>query len=365
MFRKWCYEKKFTNKHNLSHVLMDGGNLSIPFDKLEDFYKECIRAYKSDEKIFVVEQKTPTYNFFVDIDYKDDTELSIEQVVSITQIICDKVRTFGGNKCLISVAEPKPKDGMTKTGIHMNWPGFVVNQEGAIQLRHHIISTLGKIYFARNWEQDVDNSVYGTAGKKGSGFRLPWSHKMADGKIEGEYLPIYLYEDGKMDEVSQEPTLEMFMNATVRTQVTEVVEIPELVVLCQIINPKKKEGDFKKSEMKNEIHNSELLGLLEPFIRKNMDGQSQIKIQNIFKLGSVFLLKSNSKYCENLKREHHSNHIKLQVEDTPKGWQVHQKCFCTCEVLKDRKSGKFCKNFEGRRHQLSSSICKILDSIKK
>ena len=175
---------------------------------------------------------------------------------------------------------------------------------------------------------------------------------------------IYLYEDGKMDEISQEPTLEMFMNATVRTQVKEVVEIPELVVLCQVINTKKKEGDFKKTEMKNEIHNSELLGLLETYIRKNLDGQSQIKIQNIFKLGSVFLLKSSSKYCENIKREHSSNHIKLHIEDDPKGWLIFQKCFCTCEVLKDRKGG-FCKNFVGRKHLLSPTICKLLDSIKK
>ena len=117
--------------------------------------------------------------------------------------------------------------------------------------------------------------------------------------------------------------------------------------------------------MKNEIHNSELLGLLEKFIRKEFknNSQSQIKIQNIFKLGNIFLLKSNSKYCENIKREHSSNHIKLQIEDTPKGWQIHQRCFCTCEIM--RPSGKFCKNFVSDKYSLSPSICKLFDSIKK
>lgn len=358
MFKRLCYENSFSNKNNLSHVLMDGGSLSVPFDKLNVFYDLYIKCLKADEPVFIVEQLTDTYNFFVDIDYKDDVALTLEQVESITQIICDKVQTFGGSKCLISVAEPKPKDGLIKTGIHMNWPGFVVNQNGALQLRHHIISTLSKIYTARNWDQDVDSSVYGNIGKKGSGFRLLWSHKMIDKKVEGVYLPISLYTNGKMEDTTQEPTLEMINYATVRTDNPNFVEIPELVVLCQIINTnsKRKEGDFKKSETKNEIYNSELVRLLEEYIQKYMN--QSIKIYNIFKFKNIFLLKTNSKYCENIKREHSSNHIKLQIEYRLRCWVIYQKCFCTC-------SDKTCKDYEGRPRTLTPTICKHLENHLK
>ena len=59
MFKRWCKEQKFNNATNLSHVLMDGGVLSVPFDKLNEFHEKYIQAIKAGEKLFVVEQKSP------------------------------------------------------------------------------------------------------------------------------------------------------------------------------------------------------------------------------------------------------------------------------------------------------------------
>ena len=70
MFKSWCSKNKFKNAKATSHVLMDGGVLSIPFDKLDEFCEQYVEAVKNDEKLYLVEQKTPTYNFFLDIDYK-------------------------------------------------------------------------------------------------------------------------------------------------------------------------------------------------------------------------------------------------------------------------------------------------------
>ena len=59
MFKRWCRQQGFCKSGpNLSHVLMDGGVLSVPFDRLNDFYMKCIEAVNSGEKIYVVEQKT-------------------------------------------------------------------------------------------------------------------------------------------------------------------------------------------------------------------------------------------------------------------------------------------------------------------
>lgn len=298
---------------------------------------------------------------------------------------------------MISVAEPKPKDDKIKTGVHLNWPDFVVNQEGAIQLMHHTISTLNKIYTSRDWAHDIDSSVYGSIGTKGSGFRMPWSHKKSrhneckglgcsaceKGKMtEGEYLPIFLYKNGKMEEMTQEPTVEKLLWATVRTSDTNVNVIPECVVLCQTIieKPSRKEGDFTASELKNQVYNSELERLLEQFIQKNMEGQSDTRVQAVFKFKDTYLVKSNSRYCENIKRNHSSNHIKLIIDRGV----IYQRCFCTCLTVSGRKGekilncifecgkpeckycsnpvyvAKFCKDFRGQKHNLSREICKLL-----
>ena len=375
MLRTWCKKHNYNNARNLSHVLMDGGVLSIPFDKLRDFYDVYIESIKAEENIFVVEQKTETYNFFMDVDYKDDVELTFERVKSLCQIICDKVLTFSDSPCIISVSQPKPKDGKIKTGIHINWSELVVNQDGAIQLMHHVVSTLEKIYSTKDWTSIIDSSVYGTTGTKGSGFRLPWSHKKTthpickgvgcsscdNGKfIEGVYLPIFMYTSGHIKPVDQEITMEKLLLSTVRTTETIVKEIPELVMICKPIKKTThREGNFTNAETKDEVNNMELLILLETFIRKSMEGHEDTRVLKLFKFKNIHLLKTTSKYCENIKRSHNSNHIKLIIDN---GY-IYQKCFCTCETTVGRRLG-FCKDFSGRKHKLETNggkqICNIL-----
>jgi len=39
MFKNLCYKHNFNSNQSISHVLMDGGVLSVPFDKLN--VKDC------------------------------------------------------------------------------------------------------------------------------------------------------------------------------------------------------------------------------------------------------------------------------------------------------------------------------------
>jgi hypothetical protein len=118
MFKSWCASQKFNNASNLSHVLLDGGKLSVPFDKLDNFYEKYVEAVKRGDRLYVVEQKTENYNFFVDIDYKNSEALNLDEIKDICKIICDKVKRHGGRDCIISVAPPKPHGDLIKTGIH-------------------------------------------------------------------------------------------------------------------------------------------------------------------------------------------------------------------------------------------------------
>ena len=363
MFKHWCKNQGFANNSDLSHVLMDGGVLSVPFDRLNDFYKKCIEAYTIGEKIFVVEQKTENYNFFMDLDYKDDDELSFEQIKSICKVICDKVSKFGGKDALISVAEPKPVDTLIKTGIHINWPGFVVNRSSALALREHVINTLNLAYGSRDWKDIVDISVYGNSSRntKGSGFRMPWSHKRGKheacagqgcelcnntGKeTQSEYLPIFIYKHGPLSmlqKTEQKPSLDMLHMATLRTESTNPVIIEG-----------SSSNNFTKIQTKNEFKNQEALLLVEAFVRKHIEGQSTASITKMFKHKNQFLVSTNSKYCENKKCNHNSNHVWFHII----GDTISQKCFSTTNIL--RHYG-FCKDFSGRRHQLTKKITDII-----
>ena len=364
MFKRWCKDQGFANNSDLSHVLMDGGVLSVPFDKLNDFYEKCVEVYNSGEKIFVVEQKTENYNFFMDLDYKDDEEMSFEQIKSVCKVICDKVSKFGGKDALISVAEPKPIDTLIKTGIHINWPGFVVNRSSALGIRDHVINTLNLAYGSRDWKDIVDISVYGNNSRntKGSGFRMPWSHKKGKheacsgqgcelcnntGKeTQSEYLPIFIYKHGPsstLQKTEQKPSVDILHMATLRTQSMEPV----------IIEGTRKEATFTTLQTKNEFKDQEARLLVEAFVRKNVEGQTTASITKMFKYNKQFLVSTNSKYCENKKCNHNSNHVWFHIV----GDTIAQKCFSTTNVL--RQYG-FCKDFSGRRHQLSKKITDIL-----
>ena len=365
MFKSWCADQRFNNATNLSHVLMDGGVLSVPFDKLNDFHEQYVSAVKRGEKLYVVEQKSERYNFFVDIDYKDESSLDLEEIKSVCKVICDEVKRHGGRDCLISVAPPKPCGDLVKTGVHLNWPGFVVDQTSAVALRDHILVALSKANGAVDWNEIIDAAVYGNASRKtkGSGFRMPWSYKKAKhdicggqgctecekGKVDQvAYLPLFVYRPGPplsaILQIGQEPTLDILKMAVVRTDEPQTIHVepPSITV---------KEGSFTREQMKDEVHDDELKGKIEEFIRSNLEGQSNAYVPKIFKKKDTYLVQTTSKYCENLKREHGSNHVWFIIS----GKMIIQKCFCLCETLRGRRDG-FCKDFCGRRHQLTPTI---------
>ena len=354
--KSWSKQHKFNNRKQLSHVLMDGGVLSIPFERLDEFYNVCIDSISKGEKLFVVEQKSPIYNFFMDLDYKDDEQLDLHQVEVICKAICDKVNTLGGGKCIVCVSNPKRVADKIKTGIHLNWPGFMVDQGGAMSIRAHVVSLMSKVYMSVNWTAVVDESVY-----KGSGFRMPWSHKMSKGVVEDPYLPIAIYDSeigsagpfkppGKWNSVGQEPTIEHMWMATIRAPYdSEAMEIPAPPQISA-----KMEGGFTAAQTKNEVVNPEISAILETFVRQNMQGQGNARLTKLFKSKTGYLVSTHSQYCENVRRDHGSNHVWFMVD--AKG-VICQKCFCRCDTAKGRYHG-FCKDFTGRKLQLPPSLVK-------
>jgi hypothetical protein len=233
------------------------------------------------------------------------------------------------------------------------------------------------VYPSKNWNSIIDKSVYGNPQKSthGSGFRMPWSHKKGKhdhchgqgcvacnntGKIiEGEYLPCFVYNrSGVLTQLeSQEPSVELLKLSSIRfdnslKSGTSIVTVPE--VFCK---PTGKEGGFTQKQLKNEIYvDEDTRCQLESFIRQFMKGQKNAKIIKMLKTDESYFIQTDSKYCENLGREHNSNHVWFYIS---KERTIRQKCFCTCIV--PRKGGSFCKDFNGQEHNLK--INKVIDFL--
>jgi len=218
MLKQWLSQKRLFVKRNdpvkrpVTHLLMDGGNLSIP----PDLEPEFLSVMEQDAgPTFVVEKKTePHFHFFVDIDlYEPEPcprELAVEYMGLIVSVLCEfyapslslplprgrSVDTTSPPPSpsppsapsapevvpdgLLCMAESTPVKGVMKTGIHAIFRGLIVDVQQCMVIRQAIIKRAGERYGERGgstqknpWEEVFDPSVY-----KANGLRMVGCHKM-------------------------------------------------------------------------------------------------------------------------------------------------------------------------------------------
>ena len=277
-----------------THVLMDGGILDVPLEDVDSFLIEYLAAIQRGKQLFVVEQKTDTFRFFIDLDYKSTQVLEDDALLSILEIMC---RIVPG-QCLIARTPARTVQGLIKTGVHIHWPDALVTRQEALAYRTRILLELEE----PEWADRIDASVYG-----GSGLRMLWSHKKPTGD---PYVP---WEPGTQ---TPKPSLELLKLFSIRT--CENIQ----TVTCE------ESGDA-----------------LEKYIQKYIPGQQQTRVKRIGQKGKTKWVQTDSRYCENISREHKSNHIWFSIT----GDRICQLCHDT----------ETCHGFVGREYILSPSIVDV------
>jgi hypothetical protein len=286
---------------------MDGGILHVPPEETQEFYREYIEAIKLGTKLYVVEQKTESFKFFVDLDYKAPEKLSDEDLVQFCSIIHESLETK--SPCLIARARPRPVgEGLIKSGVHIHWPNLTVTRTQAMNLRTKIITSLSDAV-PFEWDKVIDASVYG-----GSGLRMLWSHKKPTGD---PYVP-WRSLDGQ--EFSKEPSSDVLELFAIRTE--------DGVVEKEI---------FAHSD------------ILEDFIQKYLEGQKRARVKKIQRHEhDGWFVQTDSKFCERIRTEHKSNHVWFHIGNR----RVSQRCF-----------DEDCAEFKGTEHILPPSIVEQLDDV--
>jgi len=283
---------------------MDGGILYVPPEETDEFFREYIQTIKSGQKLYVVEQKTPRFKFFIDFDYKDPEKLSDDDILNFCKIIHSA--TGSVSDCLVARTKPRPVKEGIKTGVHIHWPDLIVDRTDALKLRTKIILALGD----GPWETIIDPMVYG-----GSGLRMLWSHKKPSGD---PYIP---WRSIHGREFSKEPDSEILRLFSVRVNGSESSTYSEPVKI----------------------------GGIEEFIQKYIKGQHKTRVKKIHKHEhDGWYVQTDSTFCENINREHKSNHVWFSI----RSGRISQKCF-----------DETCCKFSGQEHILPPSIGEQLKNV--
>lgn len=304
-----------TTDGNHTHLLLDGGTLYVPEDEEPAFFRAYVSEILEGRRLYIVEQKTPVFKFFVDVDFTSETdELDFVKLSECLHEIVDI------GPCVVSKATPrKMSDGKTKYGLHIIWQNSEVTKQKAQGLRMKILLKMGS-----EWEKIIDPNVY-----SGSGLRMLWSHKNEAGSTV--YVPWGKIEDGTFVEF------------------TDNTPTPEFLKMFSIISRNKTPPSTKHEEQLN-INVTDI----ESFIRKNVKGQERTKVMKISKCGNKkdFWVRTNSRYCENVSRCHKSNHVWFCINTRER--LLYQKC-----------QDDDCKNFTGTKYRIPSHLIpneRILDN---
>lgn len=281
---------------------MNGGQLCVPDKDLTDFWRAYLSDLACGQKLYVVEQKTEKFRFFVDIDYRAEAALGDEETLEL----CRRIYTYVGDegRCFISRAPARSEKGLVKSGIHIHWPDLIVTKTEAMSLRTQILMELDEDH----WPETIDASVY-----RGAGLRCLWSLKKGVG---GAYVPWRSVPDGKV--LNAAPCLDALKLFSVRTT-----------------------GGEAKAAKSASTDPSRI----EQFIQNNIAGQENARVRAVRRTkkgeGKGFYVETDSKWCERIQANHKSNHVWFYIN----GGNILQKCL-----------NEECLEFSGREHFLPPSI---------
>lgn len=388
----------FVNKNNLrvdtidsaTHVSMVGGKYMIINEENIDELRNVIRlSYVEQTPISIVECKTPVFRYFIDIDFVSNLPITEVIMISYVKKIIEYVKEcFVVNKSDIDtlfttygyMTKPrvKVKDGVDKikTGCHLYIPNLHIDSSCAIKVRTHIIGKILIDYPNLNWDDIIDESVY-----KNLGLRMPYTPKLVKCKCKskrdcnmciggvinegGIYTPAFVLNS---KDLSENKEVLDHLNRNVRFSLSKatirILNNWNIPTINYNVLPNTNQKSKRLSRIKSNVYSDGDMKCaseckeIERFIRGNFECYKSITVTNVTRheytdallnKTYIYLIACDSKWCQNINKEHKSNHIYFQIK--PSGVLV-QKCFCTCETLVGRKDG-YCKHFESPKNGIN------------
>ena len=307
MLRRWlikndcCVEKGGT----CTHVFMNGGSFNISSAKKQAFNKIYCESVRKKERLCVVEMRTrPTFNFFVDVDFVDDEEMS-QDILSYICTTCQPVIS-STDTLIICTTKPRVVGNKIKNGLHLHW-NHIVHENEVPSIIENITTKLIDRFPKYNWNKFIDTSVY-----QGGGLRMKWSYKYQNGQYIDPYLPIM--------EITPHTNIPRLIPPGISDAILTMVSIRDNDVQPQTFLSK-----LEKSINETPIEHAEPTSELESWIQENVKGQEHTTIKSILIYSTCALLSTDSKYCEIKGCDHVSNHVYFYIDFRTN--TIHQRCW--------------------------------------
>lgn len=326
-----------------THLLLDGGRLCVPDEHAGTFLNMYFNAILRGESVSVVELKTPLFKLFFDIDARVnhiDGDFS-----RVFQCIYEAIHEFWvleqATKMIICSAPPKEN----KLGFHVIFPSIIVNAPIALAFRDILIQKLEvecPNVCENSWADVLDSCVF-----KANGLRAIYSHKGPNEEraykpvsvIENEHAMI---EDVHHDSLSVQDRRELVHACSLRTfQTTLTPCAGGQDSIADQPHFHKAGGVVIGRSVALDVY-AEVLPKVQAVLPPEY---AQQRFVGIFKTEHAVMLRSSSRYCQNVKREHRTSTVYFCV--TRRG--VCQKCYC-------RKDDHGCADYSSPQYPLETAV---------
>lgn len=315
---EWTKTRGFFGKRrggSTSHLLLDGGTLSVPDDSASEF----IGAYAlgvvkpGRQRPCVVETKTPVFRMFYDLDAHVDVPADVpadvpvdvpvipDRAFEILAIICDTTAAcFDQRPDAVVCVSNRPKrldGGGAKVGIHVTFDHVFVDSATALAVRDRVLHRLAveSSPFSNDWNQVVDAAVF-----KGSGMRLPWSAK----KNEDDrwYVPVAEYVNGEWARLDNVESSVSAVRAVLSRTSLRYFGRPTGTVAGAVQVTERIDGTSNLTHVSLKSHGN-AAKIVETLVASTHGGN----VTAVLVGEHAVIFRHESKFCANVGREHRSS----------------------------------------------------------
>lgn len=370
-FYQWLRQERMwiegdMDSRSVTHVFLDGGKVHVEDDDMERFHEVYCDCVAKNIPQYVVEQRTPVFKLFMDVDLQSKTIIDDETILRICETIAAAAREFFDpmeSDVIVCTAPVRELPGVIRSykhGIHLHWKDIYVVSSKALTFRNLCIKrcaeSFGDTCFHNTWVKIIDAAVY-----KSSGLRLIGSLKRG---ISGTYLPQYVLRPDRMV-IKVESPMTNLLTWVKECSIRLPIGLPSF------------SGAAYNTDSTDDRHEEAILGsshkghLTRVSLRDFKDTLAcfmkvvatfpffkTFRVTSVYKIDSsnganpAYIIGTSCKRCMNKASGiHNSNHIYFFVDK--KG--IHQRCFCRCETLEGRKY-KMCKDFSHKLCDLPNDL---------
>lgn len=374
---------KTATDREATHLFLDGGKAAVPDDVNGTF----LNAYAAGvvrsphQRPCIVELRTPVFRMFMDMDAcwpeaptagsSGDPCAAVAAARAVLLHVARVAReTFEEpaadvmEVCVASECKTT-REGWSKQGFHVVWPDVYVTAVTALAFRDKLLE--GPLPDPWPFANDPDK-VFDACVFKSAGLRMPWSNKgrgdsshyvprasvvwtpAADDSDDDaeDFVITHHAEPGGVSDIRDHMS-RLCIRAFGKEETRVAPDLHRRIAdAAAAAADGGGAGSSKAPNCANLARYGHVLPALDDALPVQYAGQ---RFTGLVEGENCFMLRSTSRWCGNLGREHRTNNVYFVL--TRKG--IHQRCYCRCETTDGRAYG-MCKDYSGPTHAVSQEV---------